>query len=119
MDTITRKVNAGVKLLNRRNPGWYNKVKLTTLSLRNGKNCILGQLYGTFPEGIKAIIIKPEFHYNVPMNVALDAGARYGFSMTDKQTGRLNKKDYSLVQQLYKQYDEAWKTAIRKLRKAA
>ena len=42
----------GVKLLDAKVPGWREKIDRDQLSMGDGCNCILGQIYGHFDEGI-------------------------------------------------------------------
>jgi len=109
---ILKKVQKGVRFLNKRNPGWYKKIKLTELNMGGTYDCILGQLYCNFPIGVEHLGLT-----FINMEEALTKAAPYGFSITSAMTDRLNKKDAKLVDKLYKQYTNIWKAEIHKLRK--
>jgi len=50
------RVNAGAEFLDTLEPGWYDRVDLRTLDIRNTYNCILGQLFKHFAEGEKYLL---------------------------------------------------------------
>lgn len=45
-------VKRGVKLLNRRNPGWHEAIDLRDLDMDSPWCCVLGQLYHSFTLGL-------------------------------------------------------------------
>lgn len=45
---LAKRVARGATYLDKVNPLWFHKINLETLDLNSGKNCIIGQLYGTF-----------------------------------------------------------------------
>jgi hypothetical protein len=42
-----RRVRAGIRVLNEKRPGWFNKVSLTKLDLASCELCVLGQVYAS------------------------------------------------------------------------
>jgi len=49
METVQR----GANLLDREGPtGWYNMVDLGSLDMSSVRNCVLGQVYGTYTDGL-------------------------------------------------------------------
>jgi hypothetical protein len=40
-------------------PGWEQKIDLRTLDLMSECSCILGQLYGTYMQGVTILDLKP------------------------------------------------------------
>ena len=44
----TKRVNKGIKWLNKYYPGWFRKIKISELQMASGLTCICGQLYGQF-----------------------------------------------------------------------
>lgn len=56
-------VDRGIALLNERGPeGWRGRVNLERLNLRDYKECLLAQLYGTFADGVKQLDIDPQVY---------------------------------------------------------
>ncbi len=48
-----RKIQRGIKLLDEHfgNRSWLDKVKLSTLNMKDAEYCVLGQIYGGYPFG--------------------------------------------------------------------
>ncbi len=123
-EQMESRVQKGVKLLNKKCPGWYKKIKLNKLDLYeekahegNGdKACILGQLYGNFWTATEGLGIRHPT--SDPYNGPLDAGAPYGLSFTCKVLDKFMKIDSSekLVKDHYKALTNVWKDAIKTLR---
>ena len=44
------RVAKGAALLDEMEPGWYQKIDLVTLNLRNCFSCVIGQVYGEYTE---------------------------------------------------------------------
>lgn len=55
MTDFTAKVNAGIALLDREQPGWREKIDLDTLDLASCSVCVLGQVFGDYDDGIDAL----------------------------------------------------------------
>ena len=55
MLNISERVLAGAMLLDEHHPGWEGKINLPTLNIHNCRRCALGQLYGDFEKGQKAL----------------------------------------------------------------
>lgn len=45
-------IRAGMALLDSRNPGWKFKLDLETLDFKCSKNCVLGQVYCGYTNGV-------------------------------------------------------------------
>jgi hypothetical protein len=45
-------IRAGMALLDSRNPGWKFKLNLETLDFKSSTDCILGQVYGAYTNGV-------------------------------------------------------------------
>jgi hypothetical protein len=75
-------------LLDRKYPGWAEKISLDTLAMESCDNCILGQLFGSFREGMDAL--------------GIAFGSSRGF---DRPCGTDNAA--------YKILADAWRAAIR------
>ena len=59
-------VQAGIKKLDHELPHWDQKIDINSLCLESPCNCILGQLYGSYTQGI--------------YKANIDFGSKYGFS---------------------------------------
>jgi hypothetical protein len=53
-DVATRAANGAV-LLDFRHPGWERRVDRGTLDIASFRDCVLGQLYGSFGNGVAAL----------------------------------------------------------------
>jgi len=66
----------GPKLLNKVMSDWFNKIDLDKLDLSSSKNCILGQLYGSFWKGFEKLgLNRNDYSLNELLNL--------GFIVTD------------------------------------
>jgi len=55
-DLITiPEVRAGVMLLDKMKPGWEQKINVATLNLESSLLCVLGQVYGSYADGLAAL----------------------------------------------------------------
>lgn len=50
------RVARGVKLLDKRMPGWDERINLHRLDMGNGTHCVLGQLYGDYYRGLDVLL---------------------------------------------------------------
>ena len=57
-EQLEKRVQKGIKFLNKKYPNWHKKIKLKHLDMQNGKCCILGQLYNHFTHGIDELKLK-------------------------------------------------------------
>lgn len=48
---VAARVAVGRKVLAQYDPEWFMKIDLEAFDIRNGLNCILGQLFGSFYKG--------------------------------------------------------------------
>lgn len=49
------RIDNGAKLLDEVMPGWAGKINTLELNVDSFKNCVLGQLYGSFWDGMKQL----------------------------------------------------------------
>jgi hypothetical protein len=71
-----QRVLKGCKLLDRKEPGWANRIDLTKFHLWNPYSCVLGQLHGDYYEAL------PIFHLVAADDFPLsrdENAAMYGF----------------------------------------
>lgn len=59
-EDIATRVARGVALLDERVPGWVNLVNPLGLNIESTEQCVLGQIYGQYNEGVDALDINPE-----------------------------------------------------------
>lgn len=52
MESMTKRVKTGARLLDAVRPGWEREISLKTLDLGDGRSCVLGQLYGSYHIGV-------------------------------------------------------------------
>ena len=72
-----RQVQKGARLLDERMPGWEGKINLLTLNIKDCHQCILGQLYGEYSEGLKRIFDEGEVWSERFAHGFSHAGQRY------------------------------------------
>lgn len=53
-ETARRRAERGALFLDEHRPGWAQKIRLGELDLRSNRKCVLGQLFGTFHDGLSA-----------------------------------------------------------------
>ena len=84
-----RAVQAGSQLLDKIEPSWASKINLSSLNLPTQCDCILGQIYGSYGEGLK--------------KVHLFSGGDHGFSskITNQETIESNTKQYVILQEMW------------------
>jgi hypothetical protein len=58
---IAERVARGAALLDARVPGWVDKVNEDTLNIRSMGDCVLGQVFGAYWIGVKALGLKEGF----------------------------------------------------------
>ena len=93
MTTIAERVARGAALLDQHMPGWENKVNLNILDIGLMDDCILGQCYGRYWDGARAL------------KVFGRSSASLGFDAGD------NKGDYELLTEAWAQLIEARREA--------
>ena len=111
MRTITQKVAAGIKFLNKYGPkNWLRKIKVTQLDLASSFSCILGQIYGSYNNGCESLNEhKPSFGDDG--FVGVEIRSNLGFTID------LTKTSYNDL--YWNKLTEAWKVAIRAEKKKA
>lgn len=70
MNTIQKKIRAGIAFLNVVKPNWLKKIKLNELDLSQSNTCMIGEIYGNYGDGIDSLGLTDEiadllgFHAN-------------------------------------------------------
>ena len=95
---IAERVLAGRLLLDKKYPGWREKINVDRLRMEDERNCLLGQLFGTFRKGLAAL----------GLDIGKPCAHLYGFTaeqdVADFSTGK--RKERWLV--TFEDLDKAW-----------
>jgi hypothetical protein len=60
---IPTRVAKGVALLDEKAPGWVGFINLADFSISTTDNCVLGQVYGSYDEGMEELSLRdPELY---------------------------------------------------------
>lgn len=78
MSTLAEYVQAGVKLLDEKQPDWRSKIDVERFSVVHRDRCVLGQLFGWYGTGLVALGL---FTLDDDWGSASDSGAPYGFTV--------------------------------------
>src|SRR4029077_12412117 len=89
-DKAVARAVAGAALLDRLTPGWWRLVKLRPLDINSTCNCVTGQLFGDYGDGLREL------------GLTDDEAEEYGFTTNDRDSGSTM---YTLTR--------AWKQEIR------
>tara|TARA_B100002049_G_C16083708_1_gene378313 strand:+ start:1659 stop:2267 length:609 start_codon:yes stop_codon:yes gene_type:complete len=54
---IDPRILDGADLLDKKKPGWWHKIDLEALDQRDESRCVLGQLYGNYHKGLRALAL--------------------------------------------------------------
>jgi hypothetical protein len=76
MSTLAEYVQAGVRLLDEKQPDWRSKVNVGSFSVVHRDLCVLGQVFGWYGTGLKALGLSRRGEWTDD-----DLGAPYGFSI--------------------------------------
>jgi hypothetical protein len=83
IEAIAERVAAGAALLDEKIPGWRDEINIKTLDLVSFRQCILGQLFGHYRDGLEALDVSPEGAFGRATDVL---GRPYGFYPSDKDS---------------------------------
>lgn len=94
---IAKEIAKGMALLDQKGPeDWRGKIECDTLDMQSCFDCILGQLYGEYADGLQHLTRTGETTF----------ARRHGFEVT------MNEDEEDGVTSLYAQLDEAWRQAL-------
>ena len=94
---LKKRINLGVRWLNKTNPNWTRKIKIKSLDLTDCYKCICGQVFGDF--------WKKVYVYSVQKGkMSFSQAIKYGFELND------SSNNYNLLTKL-------WVEKIKELRK--
>jgi hypothetical protein len=57
MRSVFDKVQAGMRVLDKRSPGWFLAMNPATLNIISTEDCVLGQVFGSWDAGLRALHI--------------------------------------------------------------
>lgn len=61
---MEKEVRRGIALLNEKQPGWSDRIEREHLRMSNTDDCVLGQLYGDYYDGVDELEISgQEYEY--------------------------------------------------------
>jgi len=99
---IQQRILAGWELLDNKVPGWRDKINKDKLRMDDERNCLLGQLFGTFRKGLAAL----------GLDIGKPCAHLYGFTaqqdVADFSTGK--RKERWLV--TFEDLDKGWKEIL-------
>jgi hypothetical protein len=89
-----KRVERGIRYLDKHKPGWRDEVNVETLDLSHGDRCILGQCYGSYGNGAGQLGIEWE------------KARQLGFAAGTEET------PHYFVRDEYDSLTEEWKLAL-------
>ena len=95
--TLKKRINLGVRWLNKEQPNWLKKIDIELLDFRIWNECICGQIFGNFWKKIEGI---RETHRKG--KISFSQAEKYGFVGSDNKNNLLT---------------ELWVEKIKELRK--
>lgn len=114
---LRNSVRRGIRLLDRVNPSWFRQISLDKFNLKSISQCVLGQVYGGFFDGMKKLAqtairkavgpLDLEFERDVPEINA----TYYGFNVPN-QTHR----EYEYAGQIWVRAIQTRQAAAKQLR---
>lgn len=91
MPTVNERVEAGIELLDRElGKAWPHAIDTVRLNLRDFNSCVLGQLHGTYTDGVDALW-GDEADYVDPSAFGFYRRREYWTSLTDAWLTRLKE----------------------------
>lgn len=87
-DSYAQRAAAGARFLDERTPGWESRINTATLNIASGNQCALGQVYGSYSEGL-----------------ARTGAAPQSMSLGFSSTGNLDRE--------YRLLTEAWRKEVQ------
>lgn len=89
---MREKVKRGVRLLDKKIPNWRSKIDSETIDMAGIMNCVLGQLYGNYQNGLIKL-----FGRDTDFETRRLQGIAHGFQLTDEE-----HQNYALLDHLWK-----------------
>lgn len=57
MNHFSEEIAKGIALLDAKDPGWVNLISVDALTMSDVHNCVLGQLYGDYYDGVGILLL--------------------------------------------------------------
>jgi len=112
VEDVADRVEQGARTLNKVRPGWHKEIDLDSLELANTCDCVLGQVFGTYVDGIQAIENqRPGYNKGY---LEEDEGFECDLSLPDKHKQR--GQDFISLEDYYKVMDQVWIAYIKNIR---
>lgn len=110
MDLIRERVEEGAKFLDKKVPDWATMLDLGALELGDCSQCVLGQLYGHYDNGVVALDITCEEYTTEPEQESW----RLGFEVGPYPGYQGSARDEENQQAEYDALRDEWIVAVKK-----
>src|SRR5205823_6207734 len=97
---LYRGVQAGSQLLDKIEPGWASKINLSSLSLPTQCNCILGQIYGSYGEGLKKVNLYSGGDHGFSIKITKQVALHLD-KITKQEALHLEREQYFILQEMW------------------
>lgn len=79
-ELLRNNVQAGIKLLDEKRPGWRDSVSIPRIDLALNSDCVLGQLYRSYKIGIHKLGLDHfnDYGFNYPHSIDMKSDDGYG-----------------------------------------
>lgn len=109
------RVSRAAKFLDENSPGWAYKIRLRELDIESCENCILGQLFGDYDEGMDKLDLYEDT--NLYRNPSIIGNAFHAFITSKRydtltEAGRWDEAD-EIVRVNAERVNELWRDEIR------
>jgi len=99
MSNFEARVLKGIRFLDSNKPGWRDSIEIEMLDLSDISECVLGQVFGSYEEGVYSFGIS-----SAQVDDFLEVQSSYGFDLTHDELADDCVKHYeSLTQEWVKQ----------------
>lgn len=89
-EELEARVEKGIACLNEEVPGWYNMIDLDQFNIGESCNCVLGQLFGSYPKGIRVLQLSDKIGNTVFGRIDGPEACQYGFHLHESDLFGLN-----------------------------
>lgn len=104
-------IKTGAALLDQKQPNWFRRVNPERLRMQSPCDCVLGQLHGTYPDGLKEVL--PDAAYLGALTY------RHGFNFTEALRDALFEEPLHIQQRMDVAWNAEWRRQIRVRRLSA
>lgn len=108
---LAERVQTGIGVLDEHRPGWLETIDLEHLDLSLSCQCVLGQLWGNFDNGILVL----EADHDVPYmawEMGFEIHSAEIFTLAREEGDLTTYEKSNIIARGYDALDRAWKTAI-------